>query len=425
MTEKEFNNYIDSLSGKGSVLGMERLEVLLKKIGNPEDRLKFVHIAGTNGKGSVLAFTSTILKQAGYKTGRYISPVICDYREKIQINGKMISKKSLYEGMDIIKTVTDTMEDKPTLFEVETALAFWYFDIKKCDIVVLETGLGGRDDATNVIKNTLVCAFASISLDHMAVLGKTVEEIANVKAGIIKPGAMTVISPCSDNVRDIIYKEYCRVNPGGDAFETAEEPCNINYKLLNTSFDLKGLKKLKIQLSGTWQPENASVSVSVIKMLRQLGYKISDEDIYNGLKETDWYGRFSCLSKKPLIICDGAHNENAAIRLRQSVETYLQGKKLIFIMGVLRDKDYDKVISNTADLAEYIITVTPPENPRALSAYELAMAVREYNGNVTEAGSVEEAVEMARLIADKDYVIIAFGSLSYLGRLKNAVEKQQ
>lgn len=424
MTEKECNEYIESLNVKGSILGLERMAELLKRLGNPEEKLKFIHIAGTNGKGSILAFTSTILKNAGYRVGRYISPVICDYREKIQINGRMITKKALYEGMSVLKAVTDEMDDKPTIFEVETALAFWYFAANNCDIVTLETGLGGRDDATNVIKNTLVCAFASISLDHMAILGKTVTEIAKVKAGIIKKAASVVISNQSEEIVNVIKDKFEEVNANKEnvSLVISDKPANIKYKLGNTSFDLPGYKKLVISLAGTWQPENAAVSVAIINQLRKLGYSIEDKAVYSGLKETKWYGRFSVLSKKPMIICDGAHNENASLRLQETIKTYLQGKHLIYIMGVLKDKEYDKVIRNTVSLADHIVTVTPPNNERSLSAYELAMAVREYNNNVTEAGSVEEAVELAQLLAGKDCVIIAFGSLSYLGKLKSVVE---
>lgn len=419
MTNKELDDYIESLSQKGSVLGLDTEKELLSLMGNPEKNLKFVHIAGTNGKGSTLAFISTILKCANYKVGRYISPVICEYREKIQVNGKMITQKALLEGMEYIKSFTDQMEIKPTIFEVETALSFWYFEKMKCDIVVLETGLGGRDDATNVIQNTVVCALTSISRDHMAILGNTLEEIADVKCGIIKDRSSVVTTYTNEEVLSVINKE---ASKHAASVDISIEPKNIKYKLSGTTFDLGELKKISISLLGVWQPENAALAVAVINALRKKGFVISDDNIYKGLKETEWYGRFSVLKKKPLIICDGAHNEKASLLLRDTIKQYVLDKDIIFIMGVLKDKEYEKVIKNTVDLAKQIITVATPNKERTMSAYELAMAVREYNENVTEAGSVEEALEMASLLAGKDCAIIAFGSLSYLGKLKSLIK---
>lgn len=420
MTSKELEDYIDSLSKKGSVLGLNRMQELLQKMNNPEKQLRFVHIAGTNGKGSVLAFTSTILKEAGYKVGRYISPVIKEYREKIQINGRPITNKALLEGMEYIKSITDSMEEAPTIFEVETVLAFWYFAKNDCDIVVLETGLGGQDDATNVIENALVCAFASISMDHMAILGNTLEEIARVKAGIIKKGAYVVSARQEDSVFNVLNDRAKSL--GNQDVRLADIPEKIKSKLSGTTFDLGKYKKLKISLLGLWQPENAAVAVKIIEALKDAGLSVSDKAIYDGLYKTEWFGRFTILNKKPLFICDGAHNEDASLRLCESIRYYLKDRKLIYIMGVLADKEYEKVIKNTVSLADSVITLTPPNNARALPAYDLAMAVKEYNPNVTAAGSVEEAVEMAQLLADKDCAIIAFGSLSYLGNLSRFKE---
>lgn len=429
MTNKELESYIEEVSQKGSVLGLALERELLSYMGNPEKKLKFIHIAGSNGKGSILAYISTILKEAGYKVGRYISPVITDYREKIQINGRMISKKSLLEGMEYIKSITDSMDVKPTIFEVETALSFWYFEKMHCDIVVLETGLGGRDDASNVIEDTLCSVFASISMDHMAILGNTLEEIARVKSGIIKSDSIVVTGRQNSSVLEIL-KEVASAN--NSSFIQAELPYKISYKLLASRFSLGEFKNLTISLAGVWQPENAAVAIAAVKAIRDKGYQITDKAIIDGLKKTDWFGRFSVISKKPLLICDGAHNEDASKRLAETIDQLLDGKKLIFIMGVLKDKEYEKVIANTVQRASQIITLTPAVANRALPAMELAKAVAKVNPNVTVTGSVEEAVETAyelvSYISEKadasDCAIIAFGSLSYLGHLKEVVEKK-
>lgn len=428
MTDRQLTEFIEQLNTRGICLGLESMEKLLGHMGHPEDGLKVIHIAGTNGKGSILAYVSTILKEAGYKVGRYLSPVITDYREKIQVNEKSITKKALGEGMDYIKSILESnaYENQvwPTLFEVETALCFWYFKKCECDYVVLECGLGGLTDATNIIKESTVDVFASISMDHMKILGDSIEDIAKVKSGIIKPGSSVVSAPQKQEALRVLLD---RVIELGNTFSVVADAniSHVKYGLNTQTFDYKEFKKLKIHMAGVWQISNAATAVEVILALRNKGIDISDKAIYTGLENTSWYGRFSVLSKKPLFIADGAHNEDASLKLRQSIETYLADKKKIFIIGVLADKEYEKVLRNTVDLADYIFTITPPDNPRALHTSLLAKAASEYNDKVTEAGSVEEAVEMAYLMAGNEYAIIAFGSLSYLGRLKKCVEARK
>ena len=413
--------YIEKISTYGSVLGLDSIRELLNRMGNPQDQLSFVHIAGTNGKGSVLAYVSTILEEAGYRTGRYLSPVISEYREKIQVNGRMISRKALCEGLELIRQHAEEMEAQgwqpPTLFETETALAFWYFVKKRCDIVVLEVGMGGTEDATNIIKNTLAAVITSISYDHMGVLGNTLEEIAEKKAGIIKNGAAVVSGSQSSEVLKVIQKS-CQEHQ--NRLRLTETPEKVKYGLSKQSFTYHG-RRYTISLAGSWQPENACVALEVIEALRSQGISVSEDAVKSGLEKTEWIGRFTILKKKPLFIMDGAHNENAAERLRDSLKLYFPGQKFIFIMGVLRDKEYDKMLAVMMPLAQYVITVTPPENPRALAAYDLAVEVKKYHELVTAVDSLEEAVEMAGLLAGKEYVTIAFGSLSYLGRLQRIV----
>lgn len=425
MTDKEVQEFIEENAKRGSILGLESVRELASRMGNPEQATKVLHIAGTNGKGSILAYLSTILEKAGYVVGRYISPVITQYREKIQVNQKMISKKALAEGLEHIKACMEQMEAEglalPTLFEIETVLAFWYFKEKKCDFVVLETGMGGETDATNIVEDPLLCIFASISMDHMGFLGDTIEEIAAVKAGIMRSNAQVVSVWQRPEVKLVLDQKASAL---GCNVVYAERGKNQKSSLNGQSFDYKQWKKCKINLLGTWQPENACAVLEAINSLRNIGYDIPDRAVYEGLSDTKWLGRFTVLQKKPLFIVDGAHNEDAARRLRETILEYVPDKPLIFIIGVLKDKEYEKVLSYTADLASQIITITPPENPRALNAYELAAVARNYCPSVTNADSLEEATEMAKLLAGQDCAIIAFGSLSYLGRLSEIVEKK-
>ena len=424
MTEKEVWDYITELEKKGSVLGLTTVRELAARVGNPQNDIPVIHIAGTNGKGSILAFVSTILKAAGYRVGRYISPVLLDYREKIQVNEKMISKNALCEGMSLLRDQIDLMEKEgfpsPTLFEVETVLAFWYFKKKKCDFIVLETGMGGETDATNIVDKPLACVFSKISMDHMQFLGKDLQAIAKVKSGIIQPGTYVISTLQEPVVREVLEQKAKEKNCD---FSEMQMPENVHYGLQTQSFQYRDLKKCKITLAGCYQIENACVALETIRSIQNFGICIPEAAIYQGLLETKWYGRFSILQKKPLFLVDGAHNEDAAKQLRQSMICYLSGKPLIFIVGVLKDKEYEKVLGLTADLASHILTVTPPNAQRALSAYELAETAKKYCKSVTAAGSLEEAVEMASLLAGTECVIIAFGSLSFLGALKKMFEK--
>lgn len=426
MKNREVEDYIRKISAYGSVLGLDTVRELLNRMGNPQDTLFFVHIAGTNGKGSVLAYVSTILKEAGYRVGRYLSPAVGDDREKIQVGGRMIGRKALCEGLELVKGHAERMEAEgwhpPTLFETETALAFWYFAEKKCDIVILETGMGGVGDATNIVRNTKVAVFTPISYDHIGILGNTLTEIAEKKAGIIKEGAVVVSSVQRPEVMEVLQRT-CKEK--GCVLRVAGQPQKVKYGVFGQRFFFRK-SAYKIRLAGMWQPENACVALEVIGALREQGISVKEDAVRRGLEETVWDGRFTVLRKKPLLIMDGAHNEDAVKRLRESLEEYFPGQRFILIMGVLRDKEYDKMLAVMAPLAQYIITVTPPENPRALSAFDLAAIAKTYHPCVTAADSLEEAVEMAGLLAGEEYVTVAYGSLSYLGRLRKILtEKEQ
>lgn len=420
MKYQEALDFIEKITGLGIVPGLDSIKELCRELGNPQETLKFVHIAGTNGKGSTLAFISTILKAAGYRVGRYVSPTIFEYRERIQVDGKMISKVALGELMEQVKVACERMVarglSQPTPFEVETALAFLYFQKKKCDIVVLETGMGGLYDATNLITTTQVAVITSVGMDHMQFLGDTVEKIAGQKAGIIKNECYVICMKQDEAVMQVV-DQAANEKQAMLVVADAEEAAKVRYGVEKQQFDYAGMKNLTIALAGKHQIANAVVAIEAVRALGQKGFAVSEQAIREGLLATRWPGRFTVVSKKPLFIVDGAHNEDAAQKLADSIEFYFTNRRIIYIMGILKDKEYDKVISLTHKYADQIITVTPPNNPRAMHAYDLAKEIAKVHTAVTAVDSLEEAVEMSSLLAGKDDVIIAFGSLSYLGRL--------
>lgn len=427
MNYKQAMEYIEETEKYGSVPGLDNIINLCEKLGNPQNDLKFVHIAGTNGKGSTLAYISTVLKEAGYRVGRYVSPTIFEYRERIQVNERMITKDALCRHLEKIQEAITELQTEgkphPTAFEIETAMGFLYFKEKQCDIVVLETGLGGTLDATNLITTPVASVLASISMDHMAFLGDTLAEIAENKAGIMKQGVPVISMEQEPEAMQVIQN---RAEEKGAALTVAswKDASKVRYGVEKQKFDYKNYKGLEIHLAGKCQIANAILAIEVLHVLKENGFLVTEKALREGLKNTVWTGRFSVIAKKPLFIVDGAHNEDASIKLADSIRFYFTNKKIIYIMGILKDKEYEKIIANTAPYAEQIITVTTPHNKRALPAYELAKAVKEYHPHVTAVDSLQEAVEMSYLLADKDSVILAFGSLSYLGELIGIVENR-
>lgn len=445
VTYKEARVYLDEVSKYGSVLGLDTIRDLLCELGNPQDALKFIHIAGTNGKGSVLAYTSTILSEAGLKTGRYVSPTVQSYLERIQVDGQWISEEVFAELVEEVQKAVARMEAdgkaSPTVFEIETAIAFLYFRKLKCDVVVLETGLGGALDATNIVKNTVIAVFTTISRDHMGFLGNTLSEIAGEKAGIIKPGSVVVSAPQVSEVRAVLEEKAAEL---GCRIVYAEErqirKLKENYR--EQVFSYKELQEVKIHLSGRYQLLNAVTAYEVLDAWNQSCHncpqqKISGSEIRRGFEKTIWPGRFTCISENPIFIIDGAHNEDASKRLRESVEAYFPGKKLTYIMGVFQDKEYEKIVENMLPYAKRIYTVTLPDEVRSLDAQSLADTIikceekrRKSLGNETEqrievsaVGEIGEAVHQAMAQAEKDEVILAFGSLSYLGKVIQMVNE--
>lgn len=420
--------YIENIGTLGSVPGLASIKELCRRLGNPQDELSFVHIAGTNGKGSVLAFISTALISGGYKTGRYISPVIRDYRERFQVQNKWISKVKAAKYITIVGEAADNMEKEglphPTAFEVETAAAFLYFRDSQCDVVVLETGMGGRLDATNLIQTTLLSVITPVSMDHMSYLGSSIEAITEEKAGICRKGVPIVTLQPDGRAARLLKARAEEWNCPYVEVDAAEIS-SVKYGLNKQSFSYKTYKNMKITLAGRYQLQNAALALEALLQLEKQGLFVKREKLQKAFLETTWEGRLSIIGHRPLFIIDGAHNEAAARELAASIELYFTNRRLIYIMGVLRDKEYEKIIQLTASYAEQILTVAPPYNDRALSAYELARTVRRYHKGVTALDSLEEAVEMSYLLAKEDTVILAFGSLSFLGELTEIVENRK
>lgn len=420
--------YMSQVNIYGSVLGLDNTKELLRRLGNPQDQLKFTHVAGTNGKGSVCAYISTILAESGYLVGRYISPTIIEYRERIQLHRKHLTtyinedEVGMYVGR--IKEVIDGMVNEglphPTPFEIETAMAFLYYVENQCDIVVLEVGLGGRLDSTNIINTTECAVLTSISMDHMEALGDTLEKIAYEKAGIIKHH-IPVVSYEQDSEAMAVIQEECSKNQSKLTCMSLDSIENVEHSFHGITFDYKEYKELHLKLLGENQVKNAALAIEVINVLVCFGYHVEETDLRNGLFLTRWPGRFQMIHKEPYLFVDGAHNEDAAKSLRKSIEIYFTNKRIIYIMGVLADKDYLSVLRHTASYADTIITLTP-NNPRALSSKELAKVAKDYCNKVIDGETPDHATQIAMELANKEDIILALGSLSFLGEIYKHVE---
>ncbi len=427
MNYEEARKYLTEVTKYGSVPGLDSIRELMRRLGNPQDKLKFIHIAGTNGKGSVLAYLSTILKKAGYRTGRYVSPTLFSYRERIQVDEEMIGREDLARLTEIVRDASEDMERDglahPTSFETETAVAWLYFAEKNCDIVVLETGMGGRLDATNIVQTTVLEILTSVSMDHMEFLGDTLAAIAEQKAGIIKPYTAVVSAPQEDEAMEVIEKT-CREKECTLHTVDQDSLSDVVYGWDRQKLSYRNWKDTEISLAGRYQIQNAMTALEAVNVLRELGYKITDADVYEGMRETVWRGRFTVIRKNPAVILDGAHNPAAARELKASLEQYFPGRTLRYIFGMFRDKDHEKVIELTAPLAEHIITVETPDNVRATPAETLKEEVAGVNPSVEAAKSIADAVEKTFSQASPEDVIVIFGSLSFLGEAERAVQSK-
>lgn len=454
MNYSEAREYLKNVNKLGSILGLNTIKELLKRLGNPQNELKVVHIAGTNGKGSIMTFVQNILMESGYKVGRYCSPAVFNEREIIRINDEYISEEQSADLLTRIKEKCDSMYSEglphPTSFEIETAEALMFFKEQNCDIALIECGMGGETDATNVFEKVLCSVIATISLDHTQFLGSTIEEITKVKSGIIKENCPVVMSKQTGEAESVI-KKVCKQNNSKLIIPTEQDFENVEIDGLTTKVTYKASNNkeyiLNLQALGTYQIKNAKTAVEVALVLdKALTEKtnICDEsdknngtgmknninnsgntiekNIKKGIEKTVWPGRMEVISKEPLIIIDGAHNPGAVLELRKTLDLYFTNKRITFIMGVLSDKDFSKEAEIIADRAERIITITP-NNSRGLDGHKLAETLVKYNHNVQVADSLKQAAEESidTIKENRADMILAFGSLSYLGELKQVV----
>ena len=410
--------YIHNVKWRGSKPGLDRTRALLKALGSPEKKLKFVHVAGTNGKGSTSACIASVLKEAGYKTGLFISPYIVCFNERMQINGEYISDDELERLTDEIRPVADAMEDSPTEFEIVTALAMMYFAKNVCDIVVLEVGMGGRLDSTNIIDTPELAVITSIGYDHVKELGPTLCDIAREKAGIIKKDGDVLIYGGDKDVSDVFE----RIASDNDArlykadFTRIK---NVEFTLDLIKLDIEPYGTISLPLIGSYQPKNATLAITALEILRSKGYKITDEEIMNGIAAVKWPGRFEVLGHKPVFILDGSHNPQGMEATAESIREHFYGKEqnddierpsIIFIIGVMADKDLDAMMVHIIPFAKVFLAVCP-DNPRAMDSHELADKLKRFGVPVEDCGTVCKGVSKAFESAGESGVICALGSL--------------
>jgi dihydrofolate synthase/folylpolyglutamate synthase len=427
MNYLQSREYIKSSEQYGSVLGLQNMQNLMARLGNPQDRLKIIHVAGTNGKGSVIAYLYSVLSKEGYRVGRYISPTLYSYRERMEIAGEKISREKFAEMITIIADAIEGMVKEglphPTTFEIETAAAFLYFAGEGCDLVLLEVGMGGNLDATNIIRKPVLSVLVSISMDHMSFLGNTLGEIAEKKAGIIKPGCPMAAAPQKPEARKSV-EAACRRCGVPYVEADAEQAVTLEENVRGQTFSYQG-ETFQISLGGVYQKENAVLALKALEILQENGYPTSLQNRKQGLLQARWNGRFTTLCEKPLFIVDGAHNPAAAEQMEASIRHYFQGKKIYYIIGMFKDKDYRSVLKRTCPYAEKILIIETPDNPRALPAEELAEAAREFHTDVHACASIQEAVDDAFSMAEEQDVILAFGSLSFIGALSSIIEERE
>lgn len=415
----EAQNYLEKVrSQKGIVLGLDTMRHLMAKLNNPQDKVKFIQIAGTNGKGSTAAYLTSILSEAGIKVGRYTSPAVFSSTEQYFACGSCISESEYAQGMTAVAEAAASLDgETPTAFEQETALAFWYFAKKGCELAILEAGLGGDMDATNIVTTTVCSIITSISMDHCRILGNKISEIAAHKAGIIKPGAPII---CIEQKEDAM-------EPIRAAAKAADTPLyEVHRDEVRQIFSdkresivfFREFENLHLKMLGSCQPENAALAVQAASVLSR-SYPIEKKHIYEGIEKTRWGGRFELHSGSPDIILDGAHNPDGIRRLRESVNQMFGAVPICYVCGVLADKDYEKEIEILFGRASNVFTVTPP-SPRAMKSTDLKAAIKERFPQLkvisfdSEDG-IEKAMEAA---VSQNNPVVVCGTLTILARVK-------
>ena len=411
MTGQEAADLIHQRAWVGQQPGLDRIRRLLGRLGNPQEKLKFVHIAGSNGKGSTAAMLSSVLTAAGLKTGLYTSPHLWQFNERFQVDGAPISEEDL---VDITARVLEAAEDE-TEFELMTAIGMVYFLKAECDIVVLETGLGGRLDSTNIIPSPEAAVITHIGLEHTELLGDTVEKIAAEKAGIIKPGCGVVLYAQGGGVRAVV-EEACERQRVSLA--VTEEPVVLSSGLTGQTFTCRGKGPYQIPLLGEYQGHNAAVVLATVEVLRGRGWDISEGAVQEGLSRAVWPGRLELARRSPDVILDGGHNPQCMEALARALGELYPEKKLIFLTGVLADKDWSTMIGELLPMAKEFYTITP-DSPRAMPAAELAAYLEGQGAKATPCGSVREGLELALVFLPPEDVVCVTGSLYMIGEVRH------
>lgn len=426
--------FIHSTYNFGSKLGLDNITRLMELLGNPQDGFKIIHVAGTNGKGSTSNMIQSVLTASGYKTGLFISPYLEEFTERIQIDNKQIDKDSLIKITAEVKEKVDIMLEEgynhPTEFEVITAIGFKYFEIENIDFLVLEVGLGGRFDATNVVKNSLVSVITSISYDHMELLGNTLEEIAFQKAGIIKENSSVVIYPQAENIKDVIKNQAKLKN--SEVFQVCKNnAAEINSNLAGQSFkylktDVFNIPLLKINFLGIHQIYNALTSLLALEVIKSKGYNITSESVTAGFSNSRYAGRFEIVNNSPLIILDGGHNINGIEYFQKAVKEYFPGKKIILFYGMLTDKNPENVVDFLIPLCKEIYTLTP-NNPRAMTSTELTRLIKTHEAVEIKVTPIEEYAEILNVLkkVPKDEVVAFVGSLYMIGDVRTLLRNSE
>ena len=410
MTYQEALDYIHAVNWTFCKPGLERIIALCDALGNPQKDLRFIHVAGTNGKGSFCAMTAAILKAAGYRTGLFTSPYIRTFNERMMVDGEMISEEQLAQLTAFVRPIADGMEDKPTEFELITAIAFLYFKQQRCDVVVLETGMGGRLDATNLIENPLLTVITGIGLDHTAFLGDTIEAIAAEKAGIIKEGVPVLYGGEDDAAAAVIAAAAGEKNAPYRRVDYSSLQVH-RYTLDGTRLEYGEYTDVSLSLLGTYQPRNAAVVLTAVAWLRQMGLAVPDGAVRDGLAQVVWPGRFEILSRQPLVIFDGAHNAQGIAAATDSIRRYFGTDPVYVLTGVLQDKDYRAIAADLATVAQRAFVLTL-DNPRALAGEAYAALLRDHGIEAQAYATVEQAYAEAKQAALRDGVpLICLGSL--------------
>lgn len=420
MNYTEAIEYIHSVNWMFCNPGLDRVKALCKALGDPQDRLKFIHVAGTNGKGSFCSMLDSVLRAQGYRVGLFTSPYILEFGERMRVDGENITEEELCSLVERVKPIADSMEDKPTEFELITALAFLYFAEKKCNFVVLECGLGGRLDATNVIKTPILSVITGIALDHTAILGDIHEKIAAEKAGIIKSGVPLLWCGSHRGAESVICEKAAEM---GSEFHKVDRSAMIVKKMTleGTEFDFGSHKDVHIPLLGSYQPLNAANVLTAVDLLRARGVVIDEKAVKEGLSRVVWHARFEIIHRDPLVIADGGHNPEGIDGAVESIKCYFT-EKVGIVTGVMADKDYRYMASRMAEVADKVFCLTP-DNPRALPAKDYAEVFEALCVGAVPCDSVNDAVAQALAWAkETGKPVICLGSLYMYGEVVGCIK---